>query len=127
MLYNKLLQILTGKGIFEKISIKKMLAELNWPSINQLSIQTRLEQAWKAINIKDHPLASLFTMKESCCYNLRSSRNQFQISYPSRLKERSFCYPTARLWNDAPNFIKEAQSFQEAKRLIRIYSKQFPI
>ena len=54
VVYNKLLRVLTGNGILDKISIKKMLAELNWPSINQLSIQTRLEQAWKAVNIKDH-------------------------------------------------------------------------
>ena len=127
MVYNKLLRILTGNGILDKISVKKMLAEINWPSINQLSIQTRLEQAWKAVNITDHPLVFLFTMKESCCYTLRSSLNQFQLSYPSRLKDRSFCYPTARLWNAAPNLIKEAQNFQEAKKLIRIYSKQFPI
>ena len=45
VVYNKLLRIVTGNGILDKISVKKMLAEINWPSINQLSIQTRLEQA----------------------------------------------------------------------------------
>ena len=77
MVYNNLLRILTGNGILEKINIMKMLAERKWPSINQLSIHTRLEQAWKAVNIKDHPLASLFTMKETNCYTLTISLNQF--------------------------------------------------
>ena len=104
-----------------------MLKELNWPSLNQLSIQTRLEQAWKAINIKDHPLASLFIMKENNGYTLRTRKNQLQLSFPSRLKDRSFCYPTARLWNNAPNVIKEAKSFEKAKKLIGKYSKKFPI
>ena len=104
-----------------------MHTEMNLFSINQLSIQTRLEQAWKAIHIKDHPLASLFTMKENNCYTLRSRKNQLQLSLPSRLKDRSFCYPTARLWNNAPNVIKEAKSFEKAKKLIGNYSKKFPI
>ena len=127
IVYNKLLRTLTGNAISDKISIKQMLAEMNWSSINQLSIQTRLEQAWKAIHIKDHPLASLFKMKENNGYTLRNRESQFQQSIPSRLKERSFCYPTVRLWNNAPNFIKEAKSFKEAKKLIRKYSKNFPI
>ena len=49
IVYSKLLRTLTGNAISDKISIKQMLAEMNWSSINQLSIQTRLEQAWKAI------------------------------------------------------------------------------
>ena len=104
-----------------------MLKELSWSSLNQLSIQTRLEQAWKAIHNKGHPLASLFIMKENNGYTLRTRKNQLQLIFSSRLKDRSFCYPTTRLWNNAPNFIKEAQSFQEAKKLIRKYSKKFPI
>ena len=104
-----------------------MLTKMNWSSLNQLSIQTRLEQAWKAINIKDHPLASLFIMKENNGYTLRTRKNQLQLSFPSRLKDRSFCYPTARLWNNAPNVIKEAKSFEKAKKLIGNYSKKFPI
>ena len=55
-------------------------------------------------------------MKENNGYTLRTSKSQFQLSIPSRLKDRSFCYPTARLWNNAPNFIKEAKSFKEAKK-----------
>ena len=45
IVYNKLLRTLTGNAISDKISIKQMLAEMNWSSIKQLSIQTRLEQA----------------------------------------------------------------------------------
>jgi len=74
-----------------------MLAEMNWSSINQLSIQTRSEQAWKAIHIKDHPLASLSKMKENNCHTLRTRKSQFQQSIPSRLKDRSFGYPAVRL------------------------------
>ena len=59
-----------------------MLTEMKWSSINQLSIPTRLEQALKAIHIKDHPLASLLTMKENNCYTLRTRKSQFQLSLP---------------------------------------------
>ena len=51
--FNDCLRLLTGNQRSDKSSIRCMLEELNWLSLNQLSAETRLVQAWKTANVDD--------------------------------------------------------------------------
>ena len=45
----------------------------------------------------------------------------------SRIGEDSFCISASKLWNNASAEIRSAKTINEAKRLIKAYSKNMPI
>ena len=45
----------------------------------------------------------------------------------TRIGEGSFCIDGAKLWNRAPQNIRTTTKLNEAKRLIKVYSKEMPI
>ena len=52
---NRLLRMLEGVTIKDRISISSMLEKHNFPSINQLSAEVKLTETWKAMNIEKYP------------------------------------------------------------------------
>ena len=53
---NRLLRLLNGSKIKDKVSVHSMLKKFNLLSVNQLSAQIKLVEVWKIINVKGHPL-----------------------------------------------------------------------
>ena len=51
-----------------------------------------------------------------------------QIIDRSKMKvsKTSFIYESAKLWNQAPQAIKDSKSLKGAKKAIKIYSKTLP-
>ena len=54
VVFNDCLRLLTGNKREDHASIKSMLEELNWSSINQLCGETRLIEAWKTVNLEKY-------------------------------------------------------------------------
>ena len=86
-----------------------MLDKLGWLSLNQMSAEARLIEVWKALNIEDYSLKDIFQKAESGQTNVRSSdKNRVKTTFKSKLRENSFHYPSARLWNSAPTEVTKA-------------------
>ena len=52
---NRLLRLLEGCRVKDKIPIKTMLANTKLPSINQLAIEVKLIETWKAVHMEEYP------------------------------------------------------------------------
>ena len=51
---NDCLRLLSGTKRTDHTSIKSMLEDLGWLSINQLAAETRLIEAWKSVHMEDY-------------------------------------------------------------------------
>ena len=110
-------------------SIKNMLEELGWLSLNQLSAETRLIQAWKTAHIENYCLEDTLTKRKKGAYSTRGSGvDNFEPGTENRITSSgSFVNQTAKLWNQAPIQIKTSTTLAHAKSLIRSYVKTLPI
>ena len=53
---NKLLRILNGTRISEKISTKSMLVKFKMLSVNQMMAQIKLIEMWKTTHVANYPI-----------------------------------------------------------------------
>ena len=95
-----------------------MLEELDWLSVNQMSAQTRLMEAWKAINVEDYCMKDTLKVRRKGAYKTRSSGMIF-LDYGDDGQHTGFANPTSRIWNKASNKVKQAESLYQAKKSIR--------
>ena len=127
---NRLLRMLEGVRIKDRISISSMLEKHNFPSINQLSAEVKLTETWKAMNIEKYPTKMVpgKQIENNLTRALRpTSTRELKDNAKSRLGEQSFCINAGKIWNNAPSNIKEAKTLSLAKKLIKIYCKNLPI
>ena len=129
---NRLLRLLEGCRIKDHRSVESMLTSQKLPSINQLAIEVKILETWKAINIEGYPTA-MYPMK-SDSQNANSDRvlressiRALKDNAKTEVGERSFCINAAKIWNNIPNDIKCAKTLKQAKLLTKIYCKSMPI
>ena len=126
--YNDCLRLLTNKTWEDHASIKEMLEELNWSSINQLCGETRLLEAWKRVHLEGYCMEDILSLKQKSQYMTRSSEmpvlEQGEIN---KFSNGRFLNMTAKIWNQCPKEIKEEKKFERAKILIKEYCKTLPI
>ena len=118
--FNDCLRLLSGKVISDEVSIKSMLEDLGWLSLNQLAAETRLIEAWKTVHLDDYCLKDILKLRHKGSYNTRSSQVDFlDTGVEDMYGSAGFVNQTAKLWNKSPNSIKEAQTLSLAKSEIR--------
>ena len=126
---NRMLRSINNSKIKDKISIESMLDKFNLPSVNQLAATIKLQEVWKSINVPGCPI-KLEPYKKNV-YNqheLRTSENRiFKDTARLKMSNSSFNINAAKVWNAAPQEIKNASSMAEAKRCISKYAKSLPI
>ena len=71
--FNDCLRLITGNTRQDHTSIKNMLEELDWLSLNQLSLETRLIQAWNTAHVEDYCLQDTLTKRRKGSYSTRGS------------------------------------------------------
>ena len=105
-----------------------MLDELGWLSLNQLAAETRLVEAWKTAKSEDYCLNDILKKKRKGPYSTRSNdKDLFERGVEDLHGSADFVNPTARIWNEAPDEIKNATRLSEAKRCIRNFVKTLPL
>ena len=67
--FNDCLRLLSGKVISDRVSIKSMLEELGWLSINQLAAETRLIEAWKTVHLEEYCMKDILKLRHKGSYN----------------------------------------------------------
>ena len=115
---NRLLRVLNGTKIKDKISVCSMLKKLNLLSVNQLAAQIKLVETWKIVNVEGHPLTlDPYNNYSNCNIDLRPQPNRvFNDTYKLKKSSSSFNADAARLWNLAPDTVKSALTLNTAKK-----------
>ena len=127
---NKMMQMLNGSTLKDHITTKQLLEKFNLPSVNQISAEIKITEAWKIMNIIDYPI-TLEENNPNRNTGDREARNTTQREWKEHSKHKasseSFTVDTARLWNKVDTEIKTAQSLGIAKSLIKKYCKTLEI
>ena len=127
---NKLLRILDGSNLKDRRHISDMLIKQEMLSVNQTAAQIKLTEAWKASKEEDYPVKMRREREipEVETRHLRSSSTVVMMEGgKNNIARASFTRDAGRLWNKAPNDIKEAKTLHMAKKLIKDYCKTLPV
>ena len=127
--FNDCLRLLLGIHRGDHESIKNMLDELGWLSINQLAAETRLIEAWKTLHLEDYCMKDVLKLRHKGNYNTRTNHVDYLDPGVSDIHgSAGFVQTTAKLWNKAPLSVKEAHTLSSAKKEIRNFVKiEIPI
>ena len=127
---NKMMRLLTKASYTDRSSTSELLGKTGFLSVNQLAASIKLAEVWKSINVEGYPI-QLEPNKKSpkdTDSNLRpaSTRIWNQDARSSAAKE-SFSRNAAKIWNNAPENIKNALNLKSAKKQIAKHCKSLPI
>ena len=127
---NRLLRLLNGTKIKDKVSIHSMLQKFGLLSVNQLAAKIKLIEVWKTLNRPEYPI-ELDPYKRSSHPNAHELRTRedriFDDSCKLKRSESSFHVDSARLWNASTPEIRQAKSLNLAKKAINVFCKALPI
>ena len=127
---NRMLRVLNGSKIKDKVSISTMLKKFDLLSVNQLGAKIKLIEVWKTLNKVDYPLSldSYKPINTNRNHDLRDQSNRvFDDSCKKKKSESSFHVDAARLWNILPQNVRSAPSLELAKKTIDAFCKSLPI
>ena len=128
MAQNKMLRMLNGSRIWDKISTASLLVKFNMMSVNQINAQMKLSEMWKAVNEENHPFELI---KQESGANVRSMRSVTNEMLPdqsfSELSKNTFINDGIKAWNRAPSNIKLCKTHASAKAEIKKFVKSKPI
>ena len=126
---NKLLRMMNNCTLKDHITTTSLLTKFNLPSVNQLSAEIKITEAWKIINISEYPIA-LIPNEPNRQTNGREVRSTTMRDWKedanSKAGKSCFTYDTARLWNQCPSEIKTSATINQAKSAIKKYCKNLP-
>ena len=108
-----------GSKISDKISIESMLAKFNLLSVNRLSAQIKLKEVRKSLNCLNYPtkLATYNRALVDGSHALSTKENRiFNNNFRLQKTKSSFNINAARLWNSAPQSVRNAITNYEAKK-----------
>jgi hypothetical protein len=127
---NRMLRGLNRTRVSDRISVKSMLEKYGLLSVNQLSVQIKLIEVWKSINVQE----SAITLEP---YNSHTSELRLALrDRPNRIfketskygvSQSSFHMDAARIWNSAPSAVTNAKTLVELKRITTVYARTLPI
>ncbi len=125
---NRLFRILNNSRIGDKISTNTMAQKLNMLSVNQINAQIKLTEMWKAVNNPNHPLKINKKSLEDVIVLTRSTtRGDLVIQGKNEMCHTSFLYDASKIWNNAPQNIKQCNSIYKAKKVIKQFTTTLPI
>ena len=128
VMQNKMLRLLNGTKMVDKISTKTLLSNLNMLSVNQMNAQIKITEAWKASHDQDYPLKIEKVKNAEECVKTRSvSNGDVVVSGKTELVQSTYLSDSSKAWNKIPNEIKDCKSIGCAKKLIKQFVAKLPI
>ena len=125
---NKMLRILNGTKISDKVSTKSMLTKMNMLSVNQINAQIKLNEIWKSTHIPNYPIQSEFLIRSDNVANTRAAASgllkENRLTYSS---QKTFLNDAIKLWNCVPQAIRQCETIYVAKKAIKSYVLSLPI
>ena len=94
----------------------------------QLNARIKIQEIWKANKIEGYPLKINYQRYNSDAINTRAMTNNKPIEIGgSNLIERTCVSDAIKLWNQAPDNLKNCESLYQLKKLTRSYVKTLPV
>ena len=83
---------------------------------------------WKVTHVNDYPLKlEMVERKRNGLTTRQSQEAQFKEINRTQIGKHSFAGDATKLWNKAPEQIKNAKTIWSAKRVIKEHCKTLPI
>ena len=125
---NKLLRVLNGSKISDKVSTKSMLLKLKIKSVNQINAQIKLNEMWKSVNIVNYPIKTNVLVRTEDMAQTRAVTNGHLKEAPiTNASQRSFIHDATHIWNKTPLNIKQCKTYSSAKLAIKAFVVTLPI
>ena len=102
------------------------MRDLKLLSVNQLNDQSKLQKVWKSINIKDYPITWEKYQDAGLQNQINPERNSDGPGIGMKM-QASFYSDSTRLWNNAPDSMKNCKSLICAKKEIKKFVFTLPI
>ena len=119
---------MNNKTIKDKIPTKVLLKNLNMLSVNQLNAKIKIMEIWKTFNVVRYPLTIDTQMVKSEMMNTRAMTSQRPIEQNvSTLIDKTCVSDSIKLWNKAPEEIKNCKSKYQLKKLARAFALTLPV
>ena len=97
-------------------------------SVNQLDAQIKLNEAWKAVNLKDYPRKWKKRETNDQARSTRAVRvGKLLEQGRSNITSSTFTDDAVKAWNKTPEEIKNAKTFSVAKVHLKKIVKALPI
>lgn len=114
------MRTISGKRIADKVSIKRLHKITGLPSLNQMTVQAVLMEAWKIVNGK----SGIENILEPVSGVTRAA-SASNVKIPLVVGGGGFTNNAAKLWNVLPQEIKLCKSEKTPKNLIKEFSKSY--
>ena len=125
---NKMLRYMNGSKISDRIKTKTILNKFDNLSVNQLNAQMKLVEMWKANNCLNYPIKTKKMETNEERSTTRAVSAGKLVEYGTSQKAKSTCYNDGvKVWNRAPNTIKNCKSIWAAKKAIKSFVKTLPL
>lgn len=113
---NNVMRIITSSSLKDKISVRDLHASTGLPSLNQMAVQSILMETWKMVqNDEISPFKMVGGRTRAA-----SAGDLIVPNY-----KIGFRYHGTRLWNKAPQELRQAPTKDTAKSIIRNFSSKF--
>ena len=122
---NKMLRLLNGTKLIDKVSTKVLLNNLDMLSVNQINASIKITEAWKNAQDNDYPLK--FKKVTNECFTRATTNGDFVEFGKTDLVKATFLSDASKAWNRMPHLIKECTTIWSAKKAIKSFVKQLPI
>ena len=125
---NKLARFLNGNKLTDKIPTSQIYKELNLQSVNQINAQIKLLDVWKAHQFDRHPTKYPRRNDTNPEQRTRSAvTNKLDEAVGGKIITTTCINDAAKLWNGAPDTIKNCVSIYSVKKCIKAYTSTLPL
>ena len=125
---NKMVRLLNGKTLADKINTKVLLNNINMLSVNQLNAQTKITEVWKAITDSSHPLKiEKISHDKNLCTTRAVTKGDLVEFGKTKLVQSTYLSDASRIWNKCPESVKTCTTLWSAKKAIKTFVKTLPI
>ena len=127
LVQNKLLRLLNNVKISDKQRSTVLAKNLNVLSVNQLNAQINITEMWEAINDPKYPLKfKNSNTNDSAMISRSKIEGKLLIKHDSDNLKSTFKNNGIKVWNSAPDNVKNCKSLFTAKKLIRAFAISLP-
>jgi len=127
---NKAMRMVLGITLAERRPISELVEKLGVPTVNQLAAETTLMDTWRQLRY-DLPGAKNFISLDEYVTGSQITRRTGRglLAVPERDEHGAarFAQQGTRLWNFAPQAIRDEQLEKTAKHLIHDFSRTMPL
>ena len=125
---NKMLRLINGSSIMDKISTKTLLAKANMLSVNQINAQIKINEVWKALHVPNHPFKIEKVIHDnSTCVTRAEANGELKEFGKSVIVQSTFLSDASHVWNKCPSSIKDCDTLWKATKTIRTFVASLPI